>query len=210
VTTYLKLEYVVHLIEFLLVSVAHAPKSATKLLVSLTELNGCPLSPSISFPCPCAEPLRGCVIPGGKLLKCLLSMLVVLPGRRLRESALGSPGNRRGSGRRDPRAHSADLRRRAHKGHGASMSWREASGEFIEAGGVGSLAVLLWMVVWVVRVGEVVKTKARVIRDAPNLAKRGIVGRPVLKLTTPLPLQPLFSLRGTYTYLQPQAPSSWG
>jgi hypothetical protein len=70
-----------------------------------------------SSPCPTPQPLLRFIVPGGKLLECLLGMLVAFSDSRLGESALSVPRNGRGSVDRGSHAHSADLGRSAYKRH---------------------------------------------------------------------------------------------
>jgi hypothetical protein len=101
---------------------------------------------------PPSQPIHGYVIPGGKFLKSLLSVLVAFPGSGLREGALGGPDNGGRSGCRGSRAHSADLRRGAHEGH---LACQLAGGKLQRYFGewviLGSWAVLLCSAVLVVR-----------------------------------------------------------
>jgi hypothetical protein len=127
--------------------------SALELITGLTQLNGCSPSPRSSSPCSSSQPLLGCVIPSGELLERLLSVLVIFPRGRLGEGALGGPGNGGRSDRRESRADSADLRRRAHEGHVACQLAAGKLGRgFWRGRVVGSRAVRRWAVVLVVRV----------------------------------------------------------
>jgi hypothetical protein len=71
------------------------------------------------------DPSPGCVIPGGELLEGLLGVLVVFPRDRLREGALGGPGNRGRAGCRDSRIRTANLRCGAQEGHGGCQLARD-------------------------------------------------------------------------------------
>lgn len=88
-----------------------------QLLLSFLELNGCRLSPGSCLSCPSAQPLHGWVIPGGKLLKCLLSVRVAATDSGLRKGALGVPGDGGGAVDRGTDGRTADLRGCANEGH---------------------------------------------------------------------------------------------
>jgi hypothetical protein len=115
--TYLKLKYVVHLFELLLISSIETKSSAVQLLTSLTKVNGSLSSSGNSFNCPSLQPLHGSSVPGGELLEGLLGVRITLKGNRLRESTLSIPGNGGCSVGRDSHAHAANLRCGAYEGH---------------------------------------------------------------------------------------------
>lgn len=118
---YLKLKNIVDLVEFLLIPIYEDHKSAVQLSKACRSSMAVVHPPSQHFSVHISASSPERVLPGGKLLKGLLSMCVALPGNRLREGTLGGPGDGGSSGHWDSRAHSADLRRGAHEGH----FWRQ-------------------------------------------------------------------------------------
>jgi hypothetical protein len=95
----------------------------------------------------------GCVIPGSEFLKGLLGVLVAFPGNRLREGALGGPGNGGRAGCRDSRAHTADLRCDAQEVHRGCQLAGDKLREYLWGlSGESGLTVRVRAVVLVVRV----------------------------------------------------------
>jgi hypothetical protein len=133
-STYLELENIVDLVEFLLIPILQSQTLVLQLLIDLCKANGRHSSTGSCLPCSGTRPLHGCVIPGSKLLERLLGVLVAFPSSGLREGALGSPGNGCRSGCRGSRAHTADLRCGAHKGH---CAWQLAGKKLWECFWVG-------------------------------------------------------------------------